>query len=645
MRSKRPALRHLSLDHLVFYRAFMEGTIDLADLAKRYLETGDNRPAAKRTLLIVQNALIAAARRAGKHGQARLLKLPVSALRTEASPVATPPPRAASLPTPAQAIPSFEDFTAEKDPDGHFSVEELWDIYQDEYGNPAEVDTSAATAPTSNPRSPDSRRLERNSRLARKRLQLIADLSPELARPPQPHDDIRAWFDESVTAPLVQQGIVTLDQVVSLANTWGYKWERRVPKFGPVRAKRLIDWLAKYQDDLGLTLSAYAITPRHRLPKAPRGVMLAMKPAGVLHQAPPPSPFAPTLDGLYRPPSHLDGSVGRNRVLPVPPDLAGALSPKAAPADDFEAILAWLSIRNKAGQAHTQRSYRTAVERLLLWSAFEKKTAISSLGNAEIPAFLAWLSDPVPHDTWVGTRNVRRTDPAWRPFLRNADGKAGLSPSSVRQTAVILRNLFSWLVRIRYLERNPFDPLPLPPAPASHHGGPPAEYRYTEAQWQVILNAADHLPDTTLSVRRLRALLHLAHATRLRLQDLANARVDHLQGPVLTVPGKIRSRDIALAPEVLHHLGCYLAARELSLDTCPAPTGTPLIAKLYATRETWAMSPSAIYTVITTFAARHLAGAGTNVKDGLSCRREQPPLGIVKSRLEFNGLDHSQYPQ
>ena len=65
--------RKLNLAHFAFYRGWLEG-LDLADLGERYLITGRDRPAAKRTLRWLQDELIAAARRA-KPPLARLLKL------------------------------------------------------------------------------------------------------------------------------------------------------------------------------------------------------------------------------------------------------------------------------------------------------------------------------------------------------------------------------------------------------------------------------------------------------------------------------------------------------------------------------------------------------------------------------------------
>lgn len=41
--------RKLNLAHFAFYRGWLEG-LDLADLGERYLITGRDRPAAKRTL-------------------------------------------------------------------------------------------------------------------------------------------------------------------------------------------------------------------------------------------------------------------------------------------------------------------------------------------------------------------------------------------------------------------------------------------------------------------------------------------------------------------------------------------------------------------------------------------------------------------
>src|SRR3546814_12310943 len=76
--------RRIGLHHIAFFRSCFESTLDLQDVADRYLETGKDLAAARRTLKMIQGALIKVALRQGKHGEARLLRLPRGSLTSKA---------------------------------------------------------------------------------------------------------------------------------------------------------------------------------------------------------------------------------------------------------------------------------------------------------------------------------------------------------------------------------------------------------------------------------------------------------------------------------------------------------------------------------------------------------------------------------
>src|SRR5690606_41858899 len=72
-------VRKIGLHHLAFYRAFFEHTLNLAEIADQYLETGRNLVDARHTLILVQDALLVIGARKGKvPEQLALLKLPAS---------------------------------------------------------------------------------------------------------------------------------------------------------------------------------------------------------------------------------------------------------------------------------------------------------------------------------------------------------------------------------------------------------------------------------------------------------------------------------------------------------------------------------------------------------------------------------------
>src|SRR5690606_19548050 len=113
----------VGLHHIAFFRAAFESDLELHAIAGRYLETGPDLPAAKRTLKFVQTALSQGAKRNGKHGAAALLRVPRSRFREQAPDTDVSP-----------KVPTLEQYRDEVDPDGFYRESELLDMYQAEYG-------------------------------------------------------------------------------------------------------------------------------------------------------------------------------------------------------------------------------------------------------------------------------------------------------------------------------------------------------------------------------------------------------------------------------------------------------------------------------------------------------------------------------
>ena len=621
MKEKKVYFR-LNLDHLAFYRAWMEGTFDLAYLADRYLETGSNMPAAKRTLKAVQDTLVEAARRAGKHGQARLLMLDKNSLRNRSDDNKAP------------GIISFEDFYAEKNPNGEFSDREIWEIYEAEYGK----QSAPAVAKDDKKKTEEessARKAERNSRLVTKRISLIDELLVQLSKPPKLTDSIEGWFDETVTIPLINAGLRTLGDFIDLANHKGYLWYQSVPKMGPVRAARLLKWFERHNDSVGKHLTPFALKPRKELPKAEYGVSLQSKYQG---QASIPSsaaalpakpktasPFAPSESGLYLPPSDLDGSQGRNR--------APTAQNRTETNNDYDAIQKWLSVYREPRHKNTQRSYRTTAERLLLWSIFVKHKAFSSLTTTDVIEFKEFLADPKPYSTWVSHGMHPRFHPSWRPFVwrrrpkkrryllkdskivtehshTNDQGEvliAGLSDDSIKQSITILSGLCSWLVGQGYLDYNPFAGLAKKKTRTEIDVG----RSLTKRQWSFVMSEANKLPEDSQKSMRIRFILHFAYSTGLRLTELVNAKTgdisvrdfgDDLCPLILKVIGKgSEPREVVLPRSLLHSMGQYFKTRGIPEDPRGCEPDTPIIAKLFKTKYGEAMTDSALYRVLTEF--------------------------------------------
>jgi len=113
--------RKVGHHHLAFYRGWLQG-LDLKSLADRYLETGLDLRLAKSTLAWLRDTLSQAALRHGRRGEARLLRLHLTAERTQK----------------ASPIPSLEDFRVERDPSGFYREDELIQIYLEAFPQAAD---------------------------------------------------------------------------------------------------------------------------------------------------------------------------------------------------------------------------------------------------------------------------------------------------------------------------------------------------------------------------------------------------------------------------------------------------------------------------------------------------------------------------
>ncbi|WP_252108768.1 MULTISPECIES: site-specific integrase [unclassified Halomonas] len=133
-----------------------------------------------------------------------------------------------------------------------------------------------------------------------------------------------------------------------------------------------------------------------------------------------------------------------SRVFDVVDRAEGGVRIKAS--SDADAVGLWLAEYRESPQ--TFKAYRREAERLLLWLSSTQR-GLSELDREGLREFEAFLEDPQPASRWVGT-GAPRSSRAWRPF------RAGLSPSSRRQSLVILQGLYGWLVEAGWVAHNPF---------------------------------------------------------------------------------------------------------------------------------------------------------------------------------------------
>jgi len=563
--------RKIGRHHLAFYRGWLQG-LDLKLAADRYLESGLDLRVARATLAWIQQSLAMAARRHGRHALARLLRLPLGTL-----------PDAERSTT---ALPSLEAFRAEHDPGDFYSEKELTALYVEAY-----------------PHSTD-RRARRYARLVERQLTALVWMEELLATDPQPQDSVAAWFEDRLATRLILADIRTIDELLQRVRSRGYRWWVTVPRLGEKGARRLVAWLAAQESSLG-SLTPQALAPVRSLPRGElaRTVATAIMP----------------LESFLTP-AQLDGSQGENRGL-------GRCRIEAE--NDHQAIHAWLKAR--ASNPHTERAYRREAERLLIWSVLERGRALSSLSIEDATAYRDWLAGlgrtaqeawpwRIPQAEWMGKRGTPRWSTNWRPF----EGAASLR--SQIQTLTILKSLFEWLTRVRYLDSNPWDGVATPRT-ADAEAPPDLEltHAFTRGQWAFLMDYLQRQP-LNPSVQRLRFMLPFAYATGLRLAELVDARAGRLYSVplkqslgvrwMLKVLGKGgKWRAVPMPGIAMATLRDYLAWRGRDPDPLANPADLPLIARLHPGQADGVLDASTLYKALKDYfreVAEELARQGLN---------------------------------
>ncbi|NOT18743.1 MAG: tyrosine-type recombinase/integrase [Sideroxydans sp.] len=215
-------------------------------------------------------------------------------------------------------------------------------------------------------------------------------------------------------------------------------------------------------------------------------------------------PAIATID-LVKLSPELDGSSGANRAIGNRPQITANT--------DTDAIKVWLA--RYLDTKTTFDSYRKEAERLLLWSVIELGKPLSSLSHEDFLVYQHFLTNPLPVERWImAKRKVARDDPKWRPFA------GPLSPTSQRQSIVILNGMFSWLVNAGYLAGNPLS--------LSRNRQRKAKPRVTrfldEDLWNEVKLTIESMPRETNRERehyyRVRWLFSLLYITGLRVSEI-----------------------------------------------------------------------------------------------------------------------------
>ena len=461
-----PQRRKLSRAHFAFMRALAQG-VDAAAAWDRYLNL-EGRSAdlrvVKSTVAWIRDEFAAAARRKGRPGTARAVRLDPTLL-----------PR-------GKALPDLAEFAAERGLE-EFSENEQAEAYAEAY--PESVGAGVAG-------------LKRRGRLIERQLEGLAWLEGQVAEEPVPGDPVGAWLAPAIALRLASSGIPTLFTLAERINGMGEGWHRGIQGIGAGKAARLVRWVSENERAIGLPVGRHVAKRRAAL---------------TVHDLAAVVPRATALRPLekFLVPAELDGSTGAFRGPPGRCLLSAST--------DYAAIAAWLASKQagKAGTlSATQRAYRKEAERLLLWAILEQRKPLSSLTVEDAGAYLAFLREPPSR--WCGARHHQRWSPLWRPL------EGPLKTSAQGHAITVLRILYAWLTAQGYLIGNPFLAVVPPRSPPRPLG---AGRMLSEALMQQVLLRLQSLPATEPN-RRLRLALPWLYATGLRLVEMVAARCGHL---------------------------------------------------------------------------------------------------------------------
>ena len=457
--------RKFTSGHFAFMRAVVQG-IDVRASWDRYLRTEgehDDLRKVRSTIARMRTEFSAAARRHARPGTARLIL--VEAEEIQESP----------------GLPSLAAFAAERGLED-FSEAEQQAAFVEAYGPGTDVE-----------------RKSRRSRLIRRQLEALQWLERLVAQDPGPEDGVAAWFAPSIATRLDKAKLRTLADLVTRINGVGARWWTSIAGVGELKAARILEWLRLYESSIGVRIGSHVAVPRMQL-----------QPAQLARVVPKATAIVPFEKFLL--PAEVDGSDGRFRA-PLHQCLLEA-------KNDYEAIAAWLATKhdpNGTGRTATHRAYRKEAERLLLWAILEHGKPLSSLTVEDVNAFKWFLAAPPAR--WCGPRHHQRWSPLWRPL------EGPLSSTALRQSIVILRSLFAFLVSQNYLLGNAFAGVALPREQARPLG---SRRTLTFDQWDALEERLDEFAGDPLGRRRARAIRWL-YATGLRLTEMADAHCGDLQ--------------------------------------------------------------------------------------------------------------------
>jgi site-specific recombinase XerD len=508
-------MQRLGPPQFAYLRAVAEG-VPRADAAKRYLAIHHATEAITAHRLVVEQAQ-ALARRGGD-SRWRLLSIEIADRTSDSS---------------ASAVPTVEQWAVGEGLEG-WSEAEIVDMYIERFG----ADDQAGR-----------RRQARNTRLRRRRLELVAELAHRVQVAPSPHDLLSGWLPAPLADRLINGGDLTLGDLQQRIAAGG-RWYSHLPSYGPTKAARLAGYVRQLLGE-------------------PAPMRVFALPAAVV--------------------SRLSGRHGRNRSVQGEGAASGIVA-----EDDRAAIQAWIAAR--AGSSLTAKMYEREAERFVLWCVLERGQALSDATTEDCRAYMDFLADVPAH--WIGGGRLPRLSLGWRPFAKP------LSVASQRLAVTILNALFTWLVQARYLASNPWVLVNRKLGDDRAQDDDITSRAFTPQAWTAMLQQLRHAPDTAAN-QRLRWLLPFVEATGLRAAELIQAQRQHLKptakGWLLRVHGKgRRNRTVPVSSSAMEATQLYFKQRGLNFDE--ALPHMPLLAS--AVDFEHGISYASLYETFTRFVKR-----------------------------------------
>jgi site-specific recombinase XerD len=238
---------------------------------------------------------------------------------------------------------------------------------------------------------------------------------------------------------------------------------------------------------------------------------------------------------------HLTGE------LPAVQDYLDSFPAALKAADSYRSVRGFL--KSYAGNGSTFNSYRTHVERLLLWSFLVQEKPLLDLRRADAEAFMefclrppaSWIG-PVIKSRFVrmGGRKIQDTDryvvnPDWRPFNVTVPKRErhqacvespasapsyNMAQGSVAQVFAVCGSFFQHAIDEGLTEVNPFRAIKQKSVYKQRNTQDVSGRALTQLQWSYVLETAERLAGDDPRYERTLFILSTLFSMYLRVSDL-----------------------------------------------------------------------------------------------------------------------------